>query len=352
MNLPPLPTIDGHLFVDNSHWIEGMMTCHRKLSFQSLFGRISAGEKSALNFGTCIHLALEYRYVKYQNRPVDDQYYSDIGEMITKFYEDHPPEETDWRTLNWCLEVVRRYNERYPIEDFGLLEYSAPVVCPMCKGNGEINSTICKWCSGDTIRSSMVEIPFSLPLFSTKHPIDDSPLTINYTGRIDLPVSIDGGIFVTDHKTTSMGGSMFWNEQGMSSQHRGYVWAFKQITNLPVRGYQVNMIRTKEPPQYVLSGKPFKGKSQSPEQWWQESLQREKFYCSDENIQEWKNNVIEHIEVFLWNYGRGVIHFSPKECSRYGRCIYYDVCKLEKQDRGMLLNSGLFQDNKWSPLNK
>lgn len=329
MSLPPLPLIDGCLFIDNSGWVEGMSTCHRYLQYKCLNQRILAGEKPSLNFGSAIHLALEYRYKHYRNRPVDDTYYNEVSKVLTDFFTEHQPPAEDWRTLNWCLELVRKYNYRYEQEEFSLLvdEHGEP----------------------------MVELSFALPLYTHQHDRHDmagnDQIPVIYSGRIDLPISLDDAIWVSDHKTTSMMGQMFFDDMRRSSQQKGYVWAFQELTGRSVKGYMINGIRTKEPPQYVLNGTANKrGKSSSPEEWWNESFQRERFQVSAKELEEWKSNTIDLVEEFFWHYARGYMPQKTAWCTRFGRCPYYDVCQLTPEDRGVFLASGQFTDNIWSPL--
>ncbi len=327
--LPPLPLIDGCLFIDNSSWVEGFSSCYRYLQYKSLNLRIPAAEKPSLNFGSAIHLALEYRYKVYGNKCVDDAYYNTVTAMLSEFFTAHPTPAEDWRTLNWCIEVLRQYNSKYDIEAFNLLL--------------------------DKDGKPMVEMSFALPLFEwqASGPGDHFPQTVPivYTGRIDLPVSLDGQIYVMDHKTTGMMGKQFFDEMRMTSQQRGYVWAFEQLMGQKVHGYIVNAIRTKEPPQYVMAGKPStRGKSTSPAQWWSESLNRERFLIKPKELEEWKHNTIDLVEEFFWHYSRGYMPMKTKWCAMYGRCPYYEVCQLASEDRGIQLASGQFTDNTWSPL--
>lgn len=83
-NLPPLPLIDGCLFIDNSHWVEPMMTCNRLHEYESLWQRVSSAEKSALNFGTAQHMAREYRYKCYQTSPLDQTYFDTVALMMER----------------------------------------------------------------------------------------------------------------------------------------------------------------------------------------------------------------------------------------------------------------------------
>ena len=360
--LPPLPLIGGALFIDNSGWVEGMSTCHRLLQFRSLARRVGAGEKVSLNFGSAIHTALELRYSLYGNKPVDKTYYDDLAVLLTDFFNQHPPPGDDWRGLNWCMETIRRYNDRYEQEEFNLLEYPEPIGCPHCQGNGEkwedasVQATIpCPWCRGTGKRRYIVELPFAVPLYEHV-PSGVLPngtgdvIPVIYTGRIDLPVMIEGGLYTKDHKTTSQLGDWFWYEQRISSQHRGYCWAMQQATGLTPKGYIVNGIRTKQPPQYVQNGTAWKGKTQNPAQWWQESLARDRMILHPGELDRWKVNTIDLVEEFFWHYTRGYMPMKTKWCNSYGKCQYYDVCRLMPEEQGPFLASGLFTDNKWSPL--
>lgn len=372
MKLPHLPLIGGALFIDNSGWMESIGTCHRYLQYKSLNLRISCGEKPALNFGSAIHLASEYRYNRYASRAVDElQYYEDIGKILTSHFELHPPAGDDWRNLNWAMSLMRKYNARYEVEEFSLLKYDDPIKCPYCEGEGfnlfvkhdlieEPTEKICLWCQGTGLRTLMVEMSFALPLYTWKGVLDDgsnardskyeTEIPIIYSGKIDLPLSIDGNLYVMDHKTTSMLGDWFWTEQRMSSQQRGYCWAFQTLTSMPVHGYIVNGIRTKEPPQYVTKGTTHKGKSRSPTEWWKESFNRERFILKPGELDEWKANTIDLVEEFFWHYQRDYMPMKTKWCNSYGRCPYYDVCRLPADERDFMLASGEFTDNTWSPL--
>jgi hypothetical protein len=319
MQLPPLPLIDGQLFLDNS-FIELLTTCPRALQYSQLSKRISAEENAALNFGTAIHSCLEYRYREYKNIMPDIFCEEEQGKILQKFYEDHPVPGEDWRNLNWAIELNKKYNERYQIEPFNLLLDAKGV--------------------------PLVELSFALPLCT----LQKTPII--YTGRIDLPVMWDDQLFIVDNKTTSMLGPQFFDGQRMSAQHRGYCWAFQEKTGMAVRGFAVNAIRTKEPPQYVLNGteRDWRGKKLRPEDWWKESFQREKFYLGDGELEYWKQNLIELIEEFLWRYQRGYFPMKTKWCAMYGKCQYYEVCTTYHADRDLRLAMGDFTDNTWTPL--
>jgi len=320
--LPPLPLIDGCLFVDNSGWLEGLQSCHRLVEYKQLHRRIATGESAAINFGSAFHLFLEHRY---RNHGVDeikdkDKFINETSSILTRFFEDHPTPLEDWRGANWAMEMVKKYMERYPLEEFTLLH--------------------------DKADKPLVELPFALPLYTHKSSLGEIPII--YTGRIDLPNAFDKEIWVTDHKTSSMLGQSFFDRMKRSAQQKGYCWSFEQLTGLKVTGYMINAIRTKEPPLYVQSGKK-EGKF-NPETWWNETFQREKYYLAPGSLEEWKQNTIEHIETFFYHYQRGILPESTTACVYFGKCPYFDICTLSKEDRGTMLYSGMFTNNVWSPL--
>jgi len=365
-NLPPLPLVDNCLFIDNSSWVENMSTCTRKVQHQCLSLRVHTGEKPALNFGSAGHLAKELRYARYGARHVDDQYYEDLTTLLTEFFEEHPTPPDDWRGLNWAMESTRRYNDKFADEDFNLLEYTTPIPCPVCQGSGGItgfNPTgeddyRCYFCLGTGERKHMVEMPFALPLYthrvlkSNDGGILSEEITVMYSGRIDLPVSIPNvGIFTNDFKHVGTLGDQFWNGEKMSNQHRGYCWAFEQLTGQQVAGFMITAIRTKEPPQYVLANKPSpRGKTQSPAAWWDESLQRQRYPLFPGELDRWKFNLIELCEEFFWHYERGYMPMKTKWCSSYGKCPFLDVCCLPPDEQNLMLQSALYTANVWTPL--
>ena len=353
MNLPPLPLVDGCLFVDNS-MLELLTTCPRALEYNKLHQRIASNEKPSLNFGSAIHLALEYRYQRYHSGIVDAQYHNDVAVLLSDFFEQHPCPLEDFRTLNWALEIVKQYNQRFAVEEFSLLKYDEPQTCTHCNGQGHdwedasMQATVgCRWCNETGKLSMMVELPFALPLAKI------NGVDVIYSGRIDLPTIHSDQLWVMDHKTTSMIGAQFWDKMRMSAQQKGYAWAFQELTGKQVHGYIINAIRTKEPPLYITNpDAPKRGKATSPETWWGESLSRERYYIKPGELTEWKHNAIALVEEFFYHYAKGYMPMKTAWCANFGRCPYFDVCSTTASDRGVMLSSGLFMQNTWDPLRK
>jgi hypothetical protein len=315
MNLPPLPLKDGALLIDNS-FLERFTSCPRSLEYDRLLRRTPALEQPALNFGTAIHAALEYRYRHCKNEPPTPFDEQDIYDKVLEpFFAQTSQPEGDHRTLQFAMDIVKRYNSKYNTEPFRL----------MTDDKGEV----------------MAELSFMLPLYTQVDYSMAIAIPVFYTGRIDLPVLWDDQIIVGDHKTASQLGELYFNGQRIAPQFEGYCWAFEQLTGKKVDGYFINAIRTKEP-----AAKPRNG----IDAWWDEGFQRHKEYLKPGQLDEWKVNTIAHVKEFFYHYQNDYMPQRKKACTMYGKCPYYDVCYLPSEQRNGELMSDKFRTNEWSPL--
>lgn len=363
MNLPPLPLVEGAFIIDNSG-LELLQTCARAHEYNRLRKRILAAGKPALDFGSAIHLALEWRYRNCKNDSPGVFDEDEQADVLSTFFAEHPMPEDDFRNLNYAMELIKRYNIKYAIEPFNLMEYAEPIACGHCEGKGwsqpHLNTTSseldkeatipCPFCQGTGENSVMVELPFLLPLF-TYEVNGFPPIPILYSGRIDLPVTWDEQLIIIDHKTTSMIGGNYFEEAKLSAQQQGYAWAFEQLTGQKVGGYCINALRSKDVPQYVRNGKSYNGTTAA--QWWEESLQRDITYLRPNQLEEWKHNTIELIHRFFWHYIRGYFPMETKWCfGKFGKCPYFETCILPPESRETMLMSDRYTNNEWSPLVK
>lgn len=311
--LTSLPLHDGALLIDNS-FIEALTACPRKLEYSYLRKRVQATENAALNFGTAIHKALEFRYTRCQNQQMTSELEQECHDKILQpFFESSPTPEGDHRTLDFAMEILREYNLRRVVEPFNLLT--------------------------DQAGKTMCELSFALPLMEVTYL--GQPIKVIYIGRVDLPTMREKQIVVMDHKTASMLGDRYFDGQKVAAQFEGYCWAFTKLSGLPVAGFEINGIRTKEKP-----GRPMKGWST----WWDECFDRHLEYLRPGQLEEWEENTKAHIREFLYHCEQGYLPMRKKACTMYGKCPYYDVCYLPAHQRDQELRSTHFQDNTWSPL--
>ena len=288
--------------------------------YANLHKKVASTTKPSLDFGTIIHKALEYRYSTCLDKQMTDDQKSTQANLINDFFAGKEIDEFEHRTANFACEIISRYNKKYLTEPFNVLaDEQGKVLC---------------------------EIPFSVPLYDATY--KGTKVPIIFTGRIDLPVHWDGKVGVLDHKTTSMffGPQRFLDEQRCSMQHRGYCWAFEKATGRTVEFFSPNGIPTKQPP-----AKP----KQGIDNWWNEWFVRDITHLAlyPKWREEWYEATCHMVDYVLWCHERGAFPQTGRfvrACENYGGCQFKDVCNQPPDKREGLLESYLFKNNEWSPL--
>lgn len=305
--LPPLPLIEGHLFIDNS-FLDKLNSCPRATEYSALYKRRAADSNGPLNFGGAIHHALAYRYEHCADM-VTAQHETAQVKLLEDWFTEKPNPVDDHRQLDLACKLMQFYNRKYVGEEFAMTE---------------INGRIC------------VEQPFVAPLFYS----DEHHIQVMYCGKIDLIVSADGQFFVLDHKTTSIMGDGFFKAHAVNPQMFGYLWGGQETMKTTFGGFIINGIRVPRPT--IKNGLVVKD----------EDFGRLKVYVHPSQVVEWRRNTIFLIEEFLRSYKLGFLPQKKTWCvHKYGTCDYFDVCSLPIENRSMMLQSGAFMDDTWSPLN-
>lgn len=314
MNLPPLPLIDGHLFIDNS-FLEKLNQCPRSCEYAYLHKRIGAWANSALNFGGAIHHALAHRYTHSPDLMMSADEEEQMR-LLEEWFLEKPNPENDHRTLDLAQALIRGYNSKYQGEEFNTLELDG---------------------------KPAVELPFAFTLYNRSIKFNGEnnyPITIMYSGRIDLPVRANGQLFVVDHKTTSMLGDTFFKGLSVSPQMIGYCAGIEKTLGQKCDGFIVNALRVPKPTK--RDGMVIRD----------DDFQRLKVYLYDGQVEEWRTNLIDQIEEFLWHHERGYMPQKKTWCvNKFGTCEYFDVCQVPPENRELTLQTALYTDNVWSPLN-
>lgn len=327
----PFPLIDDCLFIDNSS-LQQFMTCPRAAFYKLVKRRELASERAALQFGRIIHEALEVRYQK--NEPLcSPQTEAEMIDKLNELYSTWSPPDGDFRTLDQATECILRYNKRYVAESFQVLDIDV-------EGNGEMQKA--------------VELPFALPfceieinqellINDIKKPDEPaytkfiSTLPVYYCGRIDLLVKHLNTILLADHKTTSIGGSGYFDEFYNAAQFKGYCWAVGQITGSLPNGYIINTLLNRKPNKSGYSI----------------DFMRDTIYIKPEVVDEWVSDTTAIIEDFLNNYLRGQFPMHTQWCkAKYGKCEYFDCCVLPPAQRNLMLDSPNYRDWGWDPIDQ
>lgn len=307
-----LPLLDGDtLLIDNSS-LEQFTTCPRAALYSVARKLRPSGERVPLIFGGIIHKILETRYRAITALHAQtSQVTAMMLAVAEREFATWAPPEDEFRNYSCAVEFIRRYEDEYPFESFEVLRQK----------DG----------------SPMIEVPFALPLGE----LDDGSgkiIKVLWTGRIDMAYRSQngGGVYVLDHKTTSVMGPNFRNQFEISHQMYGYAWAAEQLIGEPVQAVVINGLGIRKPSK---TGKAFE-------------FTRPVIPVSRNLLEEWKTDCLHIVSDFIEMCRRGYLPKHTAWCvGKFGECPFRKVCTLDTEDqREMMLNSGEFQKNEWSPL--
>jgi hypothetical protein len=322
MPIMPLRLTDGVLFIDNSSF-SLIMECQRKAGLGLSLKRKANKDESALNFGKIMHKSLEYRYATVGSGFVTADVEAKMVQVLADGFSQHTPPEGDFRTLDQAVACIEAYNLRYPQEDFEILEVNGhcgtetPFAIPLCEL--EVN---------DTIWVQDVNDPEPREVYIRNLPIV-------FTGRIDLNIQDALGIWVFDHKTTSIGGANFFAEFYTATQFKGYCWATKQLTGRMPSGAIINGLINRRP---TRTGKSIE-------------FIRDHVNLDATVIDEWFHTFTAGINQYIHSIKHQQFPMSTTSCiSKYGRCEFYNVCSLPVGQRELMLRSGEYTDRTWDPI--
>ena len=263
-------------------------------------------KKTAADFGTCIHMALEHYY----SNGMTDVAIQEAMELFAKEFVKHQDDADDKRTIGKGLEILANYFKRYKHEAFN-------VVAIEVGGAVEIGAYL-------------------------------------YTVRIDLVAEwiSPKGIYGFDHKTTSSLGRMVAKP---NNQITGYDFTLKeQYSN--VLGFQLNVIGVYKETEEMDKGAP---KVVSPKtgkliyaKKERETLIRMPTSRTLIEIEDWKKETIHLIHQIEECQEKDVWpKHSPEFCTAFAtRCQYLDLCQA--QDKSILkplLEAEVYLIEAWTP---
>lgn len=311
------PTAEPGVYIlrfDNSS-MESFNTCARKAQYSCVFKRRPAGVDAALHFGGIVHECMEIRA---QAMLVPNPFWeSEQAKHLVRRFEAVPQGPDEWRTPDVGINLLRAYNTQYPIE----LE-------PF------------------TIVPGTIEMPFSVFI---GHMDVDADLELRpgeiihvkrllcyWTGRIDNLISLDGSKFIHDYKTASVLGPTYFEDYDLSAQMIGYVWAARQLGHTDTVGLYLDVLGNRRP---TKTGKSIE-------------LHRQRYYYSDEHIEEWRVDTFTSLSDFVEYLIRA---YFPKRTQqhchgKYGTCEYWNVCNQLPTQRNPVIFSSVYEDDTWSPL--
>ena len=308
MNTPlPLPLVDGAFIIDNSS-IE-KWKCPRAWEYNELHGRTPADARAGANFGSTVHRGLETRYKVCGRDEVTPDATSMIEAAMHGWLESSPQPENDFRNFDHACKMLRVYNQIYRKEGFTILKNS----------NGK----------------PIIEASFALPFGR----VMDTPII--YSGKIDLGIEDNNGIWSHDHKTAFQFGDTFTKQMSMDGGQIGYCWALGQATGRRPAGYIIDAIRVRKPSVRAS----FTGEAPIDAT----DFTRTPYYVTPDMIEEWKSDVLAIITDIFLAHSRNHFPRHRWQCTnKFGPCDYFDVCSTPRAQRHLVLASNLFVANTWT----
>lgn len=327
--------------------IESLLGCNRSAEYKLIHSR-QGGSRSALTFGAAIHAGLEVWYRNKQTIGIDttrEDLLSCCYSAIESTFASSPPSLfPDYRTSDYAIQSFHSY----------ITHYQNEILTPFTYQD-----------------KPLVEFSFSFPLGKSELPIDvfgywppfgtltndpqkekkvylhggTIPITIEWSGIVDMLAEINGDLYVVDHKTTSIISQDFFDGFEIAMQPTGYFAAMRAaFPDLPIKGFMANVLACRKPVAALTkSGKPTTSKPF-------EAFRRQ-YHYSDWHVNEFKQDALALVEELFANVTN---KFFPKKTQwcvgKYGKCPYFDVCSLPPESRMSMLQSDQYINNTWKPV--
>lgn len=332
----------GHLelCLDNST-LEKMLGCARAFEIYAVLGR-DVGERDALNYGSCMHGALEIYYLRMsdpENYSWRETILNDMIKFVVEHFSNNPCSDNSWRNADHAIEACKRYvnwRRQMPHWEVAVIASGLAVEIPF-----KLN--LFEWTDEHEVEGAFIKYPMSLVVDKGDQYESGmiKSISVKWTGKIDLiRKTTDGKLRPVDHKTTSIGGQTFWSSFDLSSQMMGYTWATQQITGQEIEGVDIDCLIGRAPTT--------KGAGITHDNEWAP------YNYTQDQLAEWKLDMETHIRRIIDYLLTGYFPKSTTHCAnKYGMCPYHDVCKQPSKDTATrILMSGQYAEKKWNPLEK
>ncbi len=290
-----------------------LKTCPRKYYYSNVLALRSRREATPLTFGIHYHAALEF----YERQKCEGVEHEAALRATTRFLAKEmgtrDPETGEWTPWqsddtkrNWftCIRAVVWY-----LDQFG--ENDALTTVRLSNGRPAVEL------------SFRMELPHS----NLKSP-DGDPILL--CGHMDRVVQFNlGGIFVTDHKTTtSQISSDYFKRYSPDNQMTLYTLAARTVLHIPARGVIISGV------QLAVGFTRF---------------QRGFVHRTEHQLAEWVHDLGYFIEAARRYAETRYWPHNDKACGMYGGCVFQDVCSRDPAVRPSIIATN-FERKEWNPL--
>lgn len=322
--------------IDNSS-TEQYTTCPTSAFHSLVMGRSMKG-RAALTYGSAIHAALEEFYAATPEELLDED--TIINAMAARVQEEFAGVALgidEWRTPDKAIDTCIRYRKEYLNDPLRVMHDEAGPIIE--RGFSlPLGSIDMDYPTDISIPDGFDENEVADRLFDNPDKYYNEGLSridVYWTGKIDLCVTENNRYWVLDHKTSSIMGPTYWKDFELSQPTIGYVWAAEQMFNKSFDGLWANVIVGRKPTKSGVNC----------------SFERRRVPYTRETIDQFVPNTQIVVNNFVHALFGGGIPRHTKWCvAKYGMCPYHEVCSAPAKQRAMILNSGSYKDNDWSPL--
>jgi hypothetical protein len=322
--MKPIPLYDGDTFVISNSSLSVFTECPRQAEYVISRDLRPTGERVAQKFGSIIHRVLETRYRT--EIPMYEQNANVALAMIATAEKEHTgwhAGEDDHRTYDYTCALIEAYGKEFPYESFTILKLDGrpaievPFIFRI--GTLKIDQTL-------LVRDRAN--PSHPPVERYVH-----NLQVLWSGVIDMIYEATGGVYVLDHKTSSIATNMV--EFMLAHQFRGYERAAEHLLGVQVAGTCINRIVCRRPSR---TGVPF-------------SFDRRLFPTNRALLAEWDRDILHIVADFIEMCRRDYLPKHTAWCvGKFGTCPFFHVCSLgDDAQREVILGSGEFTTNNESP---
>lgn len=313
--------------LDYSDGISGFLKCPRYWQNTNIAARQADRPPHALAFGSLFHKCEEIRLLYGHTDVILDRQ----RELVIQHFQDHPVPPDEYRSADRMLQVLTQYNQMYASDSW-------PKKVLVHEGEKVVERAYkVKLC---TIPVN-AELPYWKSMLVTDQegratpcPFPVRDIHILLTGKIDAVLQEGSFLWVVDHKTSSRGGSEFFDAFRLSLQTRGYCWAVQKLLGIPVTGLLLNAVICRRP---TRTGNATE-------------FQRTNYFYSQDLLAEYESSVRATASDIIANLQRG---FFPQASQSFkspcAGCDYHENCTLPPHQREADLASSLYRNRTWDP---
>ena len=145
-----------------------------------------------------------------------------------------------------------------------------------------------------------------------------------FRGKTDAVVSLDGQIFLFEHKTNSMKMEMFIQKYFLDAQATGYIYGIQRQLGVPVAGFVLNVIQKPHP---------------NMKDQMQVGFAREMFFRDPEDMQAFEGEFTQEVTNYENAFrdralgNQFAVTRRTTACTDYGRkCPYFDMCQRHPRE--------------------